>query len=93
MYLFRDLESPKDVKMLNSFLLLPVFSKKNSFLLLPVFLAAATYCYYQHVSRTMRTAIVFAPSQKPTTMLDISLNDSVINRNVRTVSKWLFLYD
>ena len=32
--------------------------KKNSLWLLPFYIAVATYCYYEKVCRTMRTAIV-----------------------------------
>ena len=32
--------------------------KKNSLWLLPFYMAVATYCYYEKVRRTMRTAIV-----------------------------------
>ena len=32
--------------------------KKSSMWLLPSYLAVATYCYYEKVRRTMRTAIV-----------------------------------
>ena len=32
--------------------------KKNSLLLLPFFMSVATYCYYEKLRRTMRTAIV-----------------------------------
>ena len=32
--------------------------KKNSLWLLPIYIAVATYCYYEKVCRTTRTAIV-----------------------------------
>ena len=32
--------------------------KKKSLWLLPIYMAVAAYCYYEKVSRTMRTAIV-----------------------------------
>ena len=32
--------------------------KESSLWLLPIYMAVATYCYYEKVGRTMRTAIV-----------------------------------
>ena len=36
---------------------------------------------------------LYCTSLKPTTMLDILLNDSAISWNVTTISKWSYLYD